>query len=287
MGNLGGWGVGLFEYNQAVAQTVISSLSNPLVKQARALHQRRARAETGMFLVEGIHPVGEVLEAGWPVHALIYAPDLLTSDFGRSLLSLASQQGARLQPVSKKVMESLAGKDNPQGILAMVRQRNWELSELEIQASGVAVVSPQDPGNIGTILRTLDAVGGGYLILLDGGVDPYHPTSIRASMGTMFWKPVVQARFSDLTLWARHHGIQLVGSSAHARGDYRMVRLRAPWLLVLGSEQKGLSQAQLEACDETVALPMRGRASSLNLAVAAGILLYQFLADHLDGLART
>jgi TrmH family RNA methyltransferase len=139
----------------------------------------------------------------------------------------------------------------------------------------VALVSPQDPGNLGTILRTLDAVGSDALFLLEGGVDLYHPTCVRASMGTIFWKPIVQASFNEFVNWVKNENIQLIGTSAHAHMYYREFTAGdSPWILLLGSEQKGLSDEQLAACDVTVSMPMRGRVSSLNLAVAAGILLY-------------
>ena len=141
---------------------------------------------------------------------------------------------------------------------------------------GAAVVSPQDAGNIGTILRTLDAVGADALFLLDGGVDPYHPTSVRASMGTIFWKPIVQTSFNQFMDWSRRGDYRRIATSAHAEQNYLELKPTAPWVLVLGSEQKGLSKEQIKACDVSVSLPMHGRASSLNLAVAAGILLYQF-----------
>ncbi len=254
---------------------LLTSASNPLVKQARALRGRKARAESGLFLVEGLHHVGAALEAGWDVEALLYAPDLLTGDFAASLLDDARRLGLTSQPVSAKVMESLAGKDNPQGVLALVEQRAASLSDLGDFRCGAALVSPQDPGNVGAILRTLDAVGADALFLLDGGVDPYHPTLVRASMGALFWKPVVQASFDEFVSWAKMLACQLIGSSARASLDYRAYQPGdSPWILVLGSEQKGLSAEQLAACDAALSLPMRGRASSLNLAVAAGILLY-------------
>ena len=254
---------------------VITSLSNPLVKRMRALRQRKERAESGLFAVEGLHHVGEALEAGWEVETILYAPDLLTSGFGSSLLAA---HPAALQPVSRQVMESLAGKENPQGILALVRQRRRTLADLEGAQRLVGMVSPQDPGNVGTVLRTLDAVAAHGLLLIDGGVDAYHPTCVRASMGALFWMPVVDASFEAVVEWSRSRGMHRIGSSAHAQQDYRTFRPVEPWLLLLGSEQKGLSEAQLAACERAVSLPMRGRASSLNLAVAAGILLYQFSA---------
>lgn len=254
---------------------VLTSTANPLVKQARALRQKKARAENGTFLVEGIHHVGEVIEAGWDVDVILYAPDLLTSGFAQDLLARASRLGFKLQPVSPHVMESLADKENPQGILAVVRQKQWTFDDLKSPKRIVALVSPQDPGNVGTILRTMDAVDVDALFLLDGGVELYHPTVVRASMGTLFWKPVVQASFNEFVDWAHRDNLQLIATSAKADTDYRKLDHQSPWALVLGNEQKGLSAEQSAACDMTISLPMQGRISSLNLSVAAGVLLYQ------------
>lgn len=259
-----------------MALPLISSLSNPLVKQARALRQHKARTETGLFLIEGIHHVGEALEARWDVQTILYAPDLLSSEFAHRLLEQAAQRNLRLQPIAASVMESLADKENPQGILAIARQKQVSLHDLKRVRYAVALVSPQDPGNVGAILRTLDAVGADALFLLDGGVDLYHPTVVRASMGTLFWKTVVRTSFEQWYQWARTRDFQLIATSAHADVDYQTLIPRQPWILVLGNEQKGLSQQQLAACDVSVSLPMRGRVSSLNLAVAAGVLLYQY-----------
>ncbi|HUG33287.1 MAG TPA: RNA methyltransferase [Anaerolineales bacterium] len=250
---------------------LITSLGNSLVKQARSLRQKKTRTETGYFLVEGIHHVGEAVEAGWQVDNLLYAPDLLGSKFAKELVARLAD---RSQPVSAPVMESLADKENPQGILAVVRQRHVQLPDLQINKISVALVSPQDPGNLGAILRTMDAVGAEALFVLDGGVDVYHPTVVRSSMGTIFWKPIVQTSFGEFAAWARAGGCQLIGTSAHADVDYQTLVPQTPWVLIMGSEQKGLSAEQIKACDVTVSLPIQGRVSSLNLAVAAGVLLY-------------
>jgi TrmH family RNA methyltransferase len=255
----------------------ITSPSNPLIKQARALRQKKARDESGLFLVEGILHVGEAAEAGWEFEALLFCPERLKSEFGRQLVEKLSHNGIRCQPVSAAVFESFAEKENPQGIAALVTQKKRSLAEFSPKnlLFGAAVVAPQDPGNVGAILRTLDAVGADGLFLLDGGADPYHPSVVRASMGTLFWKPFVQVSFDEFFAWARKNGYRLVGTSAHGSVDYRALKLdERPTILLLGSEQKGLSSEQIAACDELVSLPMRGRASSLNLAVAAGILLY-------------
>lgn len=252
---------------------LITSLSNPLIKQARSLHQKKARRESGLFLVEGIHHVGEVIEAGWDVETVIYSPDTLTSSFAHDLIS---RLNFAPQPVTPQVMNALADKENPQGILAIVHQKQMDLNELKPITRAVALVSPQDPGNVGTILRTMDAVGADALFLLEGGVELYHPSVIRSSMGTLFWKPIVQTSFEQFVQWARSGNYQLIGTSAHADVDYHALTPQSPWILVLGNEQKGLLPEQVRACNVTVSLPMKGRVSSLNLSVAAGVLLYQF-----------
>lgn len=258
---------------------IITSLSNLHIKQARALRLKKARLETGLFLVEGIHHVGEAIAAGWDVESLLYAPELLNSDFGRELVSGGD---TKPQPVSAKVIESLADKENPQGIIAVVHQKVTTIGDLKAVGKSkkyikcAALVCPQDPGNVGTILRTLDAVDADALFLLDGGVELYHPTVVRSSMGALFWKPVVQASFEEFVTWVRAGNYQLIGTSARGSVEYQTFIPDLPWALVLGNEQKGLSAEQIRACDVSVSLPMKGRISSLNLAVAAGVLLYQF-----------
>jgi RNA methyltransferase, TrmH family len=260
---------------------LITSTANPQIKLARSLRQRKERDQTCQFLVEGILHVGEVVEAGWEVETIFFAPELLVSDFALNLVDRQSQRGVRCQPVSIPVFEALTEKENPQGIVAVVKQKTTFLNMLNPQnfRFGTALVSPQDPGNLGTVLRTLDAVGADGLLLLDGGVDLFHPSVIRASMGTLFWKPVVRASFTEFVAWSKQYGYRLIGTSTRGSVDYHEVKFDGsiPSVLVLGSEQKGLTPEQVGACDLLVKLPMRGRASSLNLAVAAGVLLYEIM----------
>ncbi len=213
------------------------------------------------------------MEAGWDVETILYSSGVLTSPFAHELITRFS---FRPQPVTEQVMESLADKENPQGIIAIVHQKKGQLKEIKPFDRAVALVSPQDPGNVGTILRTLDAAAVDMLFLLDGGVELYHPTVVRASMGTLFWKPIVQTSFRDFLGWVREGDYQLIGTSSKAEIGYDTLVPHTPWILLLGNEQKGLAKEQTAACDVTVSLPMRGRVSSLNLAVAAGVLLYQF-----------
>jgi TrmH family RNA methyltransferase len=191
--------------------------------------------------------------------------------------------------VDEKSFTDLAGKENPQGILAVVRQPSWQLGDLTVENFkwGVALVAPQDPGNIGTILRTIDAVGASGLLLLDDPdnsqfcADPYHPSSVRASMGAIFWYPVVSASFADFVSWAQSCGYHIYGTSAHASLDYRAVdTFKNPLILLMGSEREGLTSAQSDVCEVMLSLPMKGRVTSINLAVATGVMLYT-IADNI------
>jgi TrmH family RNA methyltransferase len=252
---------------------VITSKSNPLIKSARSLRQAKARKDSGLFVIEGLQHIGAALQAGWEIEALLYAPELLESEFGRQLLK---KSAARIEEVSREVFESLAEKENPQGLLAIAKQRRVPLESITPTGCGAALCSAQDPGNVGSVLRTLEAVGGTALYLLDGGVDPYHPSVIRASMGASFVVPFVQAGSSDFLAWCKAKGAQLIGSSSRAERSYQEAAPAAPWVVLLGSEQKGLSVELQRACDVVVSIPMRGKISSLNLAVAAGVLLYWY-----------
>jgi TrmH family RNA methyltransferase len=253
---------------------------NPHIKQVRQLRLRKYRDETGLFVIEGIAPVGQAVEAGAQLEYLCYAPELLESGFARELVSAQAKKGLRCYPVAADIFRTLAEKDNPQGLLAVARRPSAALADLRPASFGwgVALVSPQDPGNIGTLIRTADAVGANGLLLLAGGADPYHPTSVRASMGALFWLPVATATFAEFAQWARQHAYHVYGTSARGNVEYQAVaRYERPAILLLGSEQKGLLPEQAAACDLLIRLPMRGRVSSLNLAVAAGVLLYDML----------
>ncbi|MEN8242366.1 MAG: RNA methyltransferase [Chloroflexota bacterium] len=163
----------------------------------------------------------------------------------------------------------------------MVRQNLTPLERLSPDnfSWGVAITSPQDPGNLGTILRTLDAAGADGLIVIEPAVDIFHPTAVRASMGTLFAKPVVYTSLDAFAAWQRTHQYQIYGTSAKGALDYTQEKYQRPAILMLGSERQGLSAEQSALCTSMLRLPMHGRATSLNLSVAAGVLLYHLAAN--------
>lgn len=264
---------------------IISSRNNPKIKELRLLKQAKIRHQSGLCLVEGIWHFIEAVEA-WQNNAYVslvsvfYAPDLLKSELAREIITRISSI-IPCYSITTDLFISLAEKENPQGVIAVVRPKQIRFEQLDVSRHDwlVGLVEPQDPGNIGTILRTMDAVGANGLLLIDGGADPYQSECIRASMGAIFWIPVIRTSFQAMIDWAAMNNYILYGTSAHASKIYYDIsRYLKPSILLLGSERVGLTQPQREACHELLNIPQLGRTTSLNLAVAAGVMLYDMLA---------
>ncbi len=266
-----------FEHsNQSYSPLQIRSVNNPRVKFIRSLRRRAAREESRLFFVEGIRAVTEAIQIGAGVQTLVVAPSLLTSPLGWSLGLQIPPQADRLE-VDADVFRSLSALENPQGIGAVVRQRWLPLDQATPDGAlcWVALESVQYPGNLGTVLRTSEAVGGAGVMLLGAATDPYDPLCIRASMGAVFSQHLVRTTFPDLLAWCtRAHGT-LVGTSPSAATDYQALTYPAPTVLLMGSEQHGLSPEHIAACDHLVRIPMVGRCDSLNLAVSTSTVLYE------------
>lgn len=264
----------------------ITSTANPLIKRLqRLLAQRKQRQAEGAFVVEGIRGVWQAVESGADVELLVLAPDLLTSEQAWSMLQQQIEAGRRVVTVSPSVYATLAEREHPSGLAAVVRIPATSLETLPVdrEALFVGLYQIGNPGNLGTILRTLDAVGGAALITLGEATDPYHPTAVRASMGTLFTQPVASVRQPDALLaWCREQGIGIVTTSNSAPTDHWSARYPERCLLLFGSEGEGLPDGLLAAGDLAVRIPMYGSADSLNLAVAAGVLLYEVRRQHPD-----
>ncbi len=258
---------------------MITSSQNALIKQFRRLaRDRGAREAEGLFVVEGIQGVMEAVEREAPLRALVYAPERLTSDVGRAAIDRAEARGTRCETVSAALFASLSSRDNPAGIAALVERQLARLDDLPVREQSLFVALDQvsDPGNLGTVLRTMDAAGADALLLVGQTVDPFHPTTVKASAATIFTVPMAPvADLATLLAWCARVGVAVVATSDKAQQSYWTVRYPSPCLLLMGSEARGLPAEQLERLPLAVGIPMQGAADSLNLGVATALLLYE------------
>ncbi|MDX9829064.1 MAG: RNA methyltransferase [Anaerolineae bacterium] len=266
----------------------ITSLRNPRIKALRALRLRKVRQQERRFLVEGIRIVEEAFDLGAPVETLVYAPDLLVSARARELVERAA--GVERLEVSAEVLNSLSDREQSQGLAAVVRIEDRPLSSIPGGESLLAVVAYQlqDPGNLGSIVRTADAAGASGVVVVAPSADLYDPQAVRATMGSLFALPIVWLDDPEALLsWfqdLRGEGLPLlvVASSAHGRDTHYDVGYCRPLVLLAGSERYGLPAAVREAADVDVRLPMAGRATSLNVSAATAALLYEILRQRLS-----
>jgi TrmH family RNA methyltransferase len=255
----------------------ISNRHNATVKKIRSLQHRKGRETSGLFFVEGIRHVAEAAQVGAPLTQLVVAPTLLTSRFALDVVETQRRAGVACLEVTAEVFQSLSAKDHPQGLGAVVRQHWSTLADIDPTRGlcWVALTGVQDPGNLGTILRTSDAVGAAGVILVGQTTDPYDPEAVRASMGAVFSQQVVRADLAHLREWTQARRVVIAGTSDAATADYQAITYPSPLLLIMGSEQHGLSPEEQALCDVVVRVPMVGRSDSLNLAVATGVVLYE------------
>jgi TrmH family RNA methyltransferase len=256
---------------------MITSAANPLVKRARLLADRKHRRQQGAFVVEGAQPVGRACEAGWDVEVLLVAPDLLT-DAAAAIVAAQQAQGIRVARLSAELFERISGRDGPSGLAAIVSGRLTQAADLPVQPDSVYVALHEigNPGNLGTIIRTADATGVTGVILIGDTADPFAPTAVKASMGSLFAVRVAQVPDAGTFLtWARAAGVRVLAMSGCADSEHWSIRYRPPLAILLGSEGAGLPADVLAGADQRIRIPMTGTPESLNLAVAAGVMLYE------------
>ncbi len=257
---------------------LISSAANPLVKRIRALAERKGRRREGAFFVEGLQPVWQAVEAGAVIETFVVAPELLVSERAQRLIAAQEAGGARVARVTRAIFAALSEREGPTGLGAIVRAHTARLDDLVVRhdAPIVALHGIGNPGNLGTIIRTADAAGAGGVVLLGETTDPFAPAAVKASMGALFAVPIAHVADPDeFFAWARAQGVAIVTTSARAAAVHWEARYPRPLALLLGSEGEGLPADLLARGDLQVRIPMDGTARSLNLAVAAGVLLYE------------
>ncbi len=257
----------------------ITGFSNPLVKQVRGLRDKKNRRAEGLFLAEGLRILTEALDAGIPPKMLWHAPEGGAHPLVQKLARETEATGGEVFVTSSDILSKLSGKDNPGAVIGVYPEMLTPLTALDRATSGIWLVAERlrDPGNLGTILRTGDAVGAGGLILIDDCTDPFSVEAVRASMGAIFTQKVATARWPEFVSWLRSAPGQLVGTSLNTDNDYQDPRYEAPTFLLIGNESQGLPEAYEKECDLLVKMPMMGKADSLNAAMATAVITYEVL----------
>ncbi|OPB30382.1 RNA methyltransferase [Bartonella sp. WD12.1] len=262
----------------------ITSLSNPIIKSLKALNQKKNRNRDGVFMAEGLKLVIDALNLGWAIQTLILSKNKVGNSIIENIAAHTVAHGGFVIKASQKVMESITRRDNPQTVVGIFKQQ-WHPIEMIkglTQDVYIALDRVRDPGNLGTIIRTADAVGAKGIMLIGETTDPFSPETVRATMGSIFSVPLYRFSESAFLNWStRFKGI-IVGTHLKTSVDYRSVDFKkGPIILLMGNEQQGLPDVLANRCDQLVRIPQNGRADSLNLAIATAVMLYEIRRPYL------
>lgn len=259
---------------------MITSLHNPLVKELAALHSKKGREETSLFLVEGLQLVGFGVAAGWELQHLLIKGDYQAGNKAEAVLADAVNSAAAVHEVAPEVMGKLSQKDNPPSIMGVFKQRLQALKKtaLQLNETWLLLEEPRDPGNLGTCIRSADALGAAGVFILTPATDLWAPETVRATMGSIFHLPIVRTTRADFLAWLTTQQGQLAG--LHLQGETAIQQAAAlprPLIVAMGTEQSGLSPELTAACTQRLKIPMAGKAESLNLAQATTLALWEAL----------
>jgi TrmH family RNA methyltransferase len=262
----------------------IASSANALLKRVRGLHQRSLREKSGLFLIEGTKAVGEAVDKG------VLLRDLVVSEsYWKSAPAIANLKLAQVSLVEDKLFADLSTTTSPEGIIAVADIPNHSLEELFLKPDPLIVVADaiQDPGNLGTIVRTALAAGAAGIMLAKGTVDPYSPKVVRAAMGALFSLPVVwDIEFTEAVRKLKEKSVRVMACDPEANRRYFESDLKGAVAVVVGNEGQGLSREHLELVDEVISIPMNPLSESLNVAISAAIVLFAAVEQRMKGNCR-
>jgi TrmH family RNA methyltransferase len=270
------------DYNQGprrVGQVKeVTSLANPIIKDIKALANKKERDETRTFIAEGLKLVIDALELGWTIKTLVYAKAAKGKTQVEQVALKTVATGGLVLEVSKKVLSAITRRDNPQMVVGVFEQRYANLRDMKpvVGETYVALDRVRDPGNLGTIIRTADAAGASGVILVGETTDPFSLETVRATMGSVFAMPLMRATVAEFVKWQKAAGVQLAATHLAGAVDYRTIDYRKkPVVLLMGNEQAGLPEELAREATALARIPQQGRADSLNLAIATGIMLFE------------
>ncbi|HXV29589.1 MAG TPA: RNA methyltransferase [Sinorhizobium sp.] len=256
----------------------VTSLANPIIKDIRALSQKKHRDETHSFMAEGLKLVIDALDLGWKIKTLVYAKAAKGKPQVEQVAAKTVAKGGLVLEVSEKVLATITRRDNPQMVVGIFEQHYRALKEIHPQEGEtyVALDRVRDPGNLGTIIRTADAAGASGVILVGETTDPFSLETVRATMGSVFAMPIARASAEDFIKWQKAAGVRVVATHLAGSVDYRTIDYRSkPVVLLMGNEQAGLPVELAREAGALARIPQAGRADSLNLAIATGIMLFE------------
>ncbi|EJC69147.1 RNA methyltransferase [Rhizobium sp. 1AS11] len=266
----------------------VTSLANPIIKDIKALTNKKSREESGTFLAEGLKLVIDAIELGWAIRTLVYAKAAKGKPLVEQMAARTVASGGLVLEVSEKVIASITRRDNPQMVVGIFEQRWTPLKGIRLSEgeTWVALDRVRDPGNLGTIIRTADAAGASGIILLGETTDPFSLETVRATMGSVFAVPLARATPEEFIAWRKSAGVSVVATHLAGAVDYRTIDYRKkPVVLLMGNEQSGLPEQLAREADALARIPQQGRADSLNLAVATAVMLFE-ARRHLLSLAE-
>jgi RNA methyltransferase, TrmH family len=256
----------------------VTSLVNPIIKDIRALSQKKHRDEMHAFMAEGLKLVIDALDLGWKIKTLVYAKAAKGRPQVEQVAAKTVAKGGLVLEVSEKVISTITRRDNPQMVVGIFEQRYRALKDIHPQEGEtyVALDRVRDPGNLGTIIRTADAAGASGVILVGETTDPFSLETVRATMGSVFAMPIARASAEDFIKWQKSAGVRVVATHLSGSVDYRTIDYRSkPVVLLMGNEQAGLPVELAREAGALARIPQAGRADSLNLAIATGIMLFE------------
>ncbi|MHC1547081.1 TrmH family RNA methyltransferase [Phyllobacterium sp. K27] len=260
----------------------VTSLTNPIVKDLRSLALKKFRDQQGVFLAEGLKLVIDALDLGWTIKTLVYSKAGKGNSLVEQVAARTVAKGGDVLEVNEKIMAAITRRDNPQMVVGVFQQNLHVLSNIRPQGNDVFVALDRvrDPGNLGTIIRTADAAGAKGIILIGDTTDPFSLETVRATMGSVFAVPLVRATEAEFLSWRKNFTGLIVGTHLKGSVDYRTIPYaNKPVVLLMGNEQQGLPDQLASSCDRLARIPQQGRADSLNLAIATGVMLFEIRRD--------
>lgn len=262
----------------------VTSLTNPIVKDLRSLALKKFRDQQGVFLAEGLKLVIDALDLGWTIRTLVYSKVGKGNSLVEQIAARTVAKGGDVLEVNEKIISAITRRDNPQMVVGVFEQSIQALSAVRPKGNDVYVALDRvrDPGNLGTIIRTADAAGAKGIILIGDTTDPFSLETVRATMGSVFAVPLARATEAEFLSWRKGFAGLVVGTHLKGAVDYRTIPYaNKPVILLMGNEQQGLPDQLASACDRLARIPQQGRADSLNLAIATGVMLFEIRRDAL------